>query len=101
MLREPERFAGLAALSAWLPQDVAAANPPRPEHENKPVLVMHGTDDPMIPIDRARESRDALIPYSANVSFREYPMGHEINSDALRALVEWLDDKVVNLIALA
>ncbi len=101
MLREPERYAGLAALSSWLPQDLAAAHPPRPEHESKPVLVMHGTEDPMIPIERGRESRDTLLPYGVNISFREYPMGHEINPDALRALVEWLDDKVVNLIALA
>ena len=34
-------------------------------------------------------------------SYREYDMGHEINPDALRAMVEWLEDKVLHPVMLA
>ena len=99
-LRQPSRFAGLAAISSWLPPELTAAVPPTDEHKNLPVLVLHGTEDPMIPVDRARESRDALLRYGVSVSHREFEMGHEISPDALRALVEWMEQKVVSPIQL-
>lgn len=100
-LRRPERFAGLAALSSWLPPELAAAAPPGEAHKNLPVLVVHGSDDPMIPVARAQESRDALLRYGVSLSYRELAMGHEISPDALRALVEWIEQKVFGLIQLA
>lgn len=100
-LRQPERFAGLAALSSWLPPELAAQAPPTDAHKNVPVLVMHGTDDPMIPVERAQESRDALLSYGVSLTYRELGMGHEISPDALRALVEWIEGKVFGLIQLA
>ena len=74
--------------------------PPLPEHKGLPVFVCHGTEDPMIPVDRARESREALLRLGVNLAYREYPMGHEIRPEALRDLVEWLQSKVVSPIQL-
>jgi predicted esterase len=34
-------------------------------------------------------------------SYREYEMGHEINPEALKQLVSWLDEKVVNPVLIA
>jgi len=56
--------------------------------------VIHGSSDPMIPVDRAQESRDRLLPLGVNLTYREFEMGHEISPDALRALLEWFEDKV-------
>jgi phospholipase/carboxylesterase len=100
-LRDPARYAGLAALSSWLPADLARTVTQGEAHKGRPVLVIHGTQDPMIPIDRARESRDALLPFGVALSYREFDMGHEISPEALRALLEWLEDKVLGLIKLA
>jgi len=100
-LRDPSRYAGLAALSSWLPADLARAVAPNEALKGRPVLVMHGTQDPMIPIERARESRDALLPFGLSLSYREFDMAHEISPDALRTLVGWLEDKVLGLIQLA
>lgn len=100
-LRAPDRFAGLAALSSWLPAELAGAIRPTDAHKGRPVLVMHGTQDPMIGVERAHESRDALLPFGVSVTYREYEMGHEISPDALRALVQWLEEKVFGLIQLA
>jgi len=100
-LRQPERFAGLAALSSWLPPELAVLAPATGAHKGLPVLVMHGSDDPMIPVGRAQESRDTLLSYGVSLSYRELAMGHEISPEALRTLVEWIEQKVFGLIQLA
>jgi phospholipase/carboxylesterase len=93
-LSDPKRFAGLAALSTWFPEPLIEALPKLPEQEGFPVLVMHGTQDAALPVDRARESREALRAFGVAMTYREFEMGHEIRQDALRVLQRWLDEKV-------
>ncbi len=100
-LRNPTAYAGLVALSSWLPDPMAESIPANPELENLQTLVIHGTKDSMISIDRARESRDALTKLGVSASYHEYEMGHEINPDALQRLIGWLDEKVVNPVLVA
>jgi phospholipase/carboxylesterase len=100
VLREPERFAGLAALSSWLPESLAATLERQPALESLPVFAVHGTEDPMIPVDRGRESRDQLLRLGVPTVYREYPMGHEIRPETLRDLVEWLESKVLEPVKL-
>ena len=95
-LRSPDRFAGLMALSSWLPQEVASAILAQPAHKQLPALVVHGSDDPMVPIARAYASRDALLALGVPMVFREYPMGHEIRPEALRDIVRWLEERVLS-----
>ena len=99
-LRDPTRYVGLVALSSWLPEVLVPVTK-LPEHEGFPTLVVHGTEDPMIPVERGRESRDRLRDLGVALSYREFEMGHEIRPEALQALVEWLEDKVFQPIRLA
>src|ERR1700680_1387278 len=73
-LRDPARFSGLVALSSWLPAPLIDDLPRLPEHEQLPVLVIHGTADPMIDVERARESRAALRRLGAGIPSRELAM---------------------------
>jgi phospholipase/carboxylesterase len=100
-LRDPGRWAGLIALSSWLPEELADAAAGTPGLDALPTLVMHGTEDPMIPVARAHESRDRLLALGVPLVFREYSMGHEISPEALRDLVGWLDEKALSPIVLA
>lgn len=94
-LRDPDLYAGVAALASWFPEPLAAALPQHAEHEDFPVLILHGTRDDRLPVERARESRETLRPYGVAMTYREIEgMGHEINQEAMRILVKWLDDKV-------
>jgi phospholipase/carboxylesterase len=92
-LREPGRFAGVAALSSWLPAPLVEQLPKLPEQENLPTLVIHGTQDDRIPIERARESREALRQLGVPLTYREFEMGHEIRPEALKVIVQWLDTR--------
>ena len=100
-LSEPERFAGLVALSSWLPEALDRQLPSSDALRNFPALVIHGSQDPMIPVVRAQESRQRLLARGLNVHYREYPMQHEISPDALREMVIWLEEKVFQPIRLA
>ena len=99
-LSDPARFAGLMALSAWLPDEVEKIAP-QPAHAALPTLVIHGSKDPMVPIDRAYASRDALLRLKVPTVFREYEMAHEIRPEALRDIIGWLEQKVLAPVAIA
>ena len=101
VLRDPDRFCGLAALSSWYPDLVSEQIEKQSGHENFPVLVIHGTEDPMIPLERAQESREALMRFGVNLAYHEYEMGHEIRPEALRDMLVWLEEKCLTTITLA
>ena len=99
-LRNPGAWAGLAALSSWLPEELVKAAG-SPSLANLPVFVTHGTQDQMIPVARAQESRAHLEGMGALLTYREHEMEHEVRPEALRDLVGWLDQKVLHPIQLA
>jgi len=92
-LRDPARFSGLIALSSWLPAPLLDDLPRLPEHEQLPVLVIHGTADPMVDVERARESREGLRRLGVGITYRELDMGHEIRPEALRIILRWLEER--------
>jgi phospholipase/carboxylesterase len=92
-LGEPERFAGLIALSSWLPAELAESIEPNSAHAQLTTFAIHGLDDPLISVDKGRESRDALLKLGIPTVYHEYSMGHEIAMEALRDLMKWIDEK--------
>lgn len=93
-LGRPREVAGIAALSTWFPPELASALPREEAHQGLPVLILHGTEDPLVPVERARESREALRALGVNITYRELPMAHEIRPEALRVLLDWLEKRV-------
>jgi phospholipase/carboxylesterase len=93
-LTNPERFAGLAALSTWLPRELTPRLHISPAVETLPTLVQHGTQDPQIEVDRARDSVARLRELKVPLTFKEYEMGHEIRPRGLYDLSAWLEEKV-------
>ena len=88
-LGRPETFAGLAALSASLP-DPEILQDRLPEARTQPIFVAHGTGDPMIAAERAHAARRFLEEAGFPLEFHEYAMGHEISQDVLRDLIPWI-----------
>jgi phospholipase/carboxylesterase len=99
-LAAPRRFAGLAALSSWLPPQMLAQIPEADGRDELPTLVQHGSADEVIAVARAQQSIEALRALRVPVIYREYEMGHEINAESLADLTQWLDDKVRSPIVL-
>ena len=77
-LRFTSRLAGIMALSTYL-DDFRATEQERTDANLAiPILLAHGTHDPMIPIMRAATSRENLIRLGYDVRWYDYPMGHQV-----------------------
>jgi thioredoxin 1 len=55
------------------------------------VLLQHGTDDPMIQVQRARDLAAALAAHEVPLVFSEYPMGHQVALESVQQGHAWLD----------
>ena len=82
---------GLAALSTSLAGDQADAVTPTEGIGELPVLVQHGLEDPMISVDRARETLERFRALGVAPEYHEYPMGHAIGQDSAADLSRWLE----------
>lgn len=77
-LRFSQRLAGICALSTYL-HDVTATERERNDANLAiPIMIAHGTQDPMIPIMRAATSRENLIRLGYDVRWFDYHMGHQV-----------------------
>jgi phospholipase/carboxylesterase len=82
------RPAALIALSSFIPSvpgfqlDLEPSLPP--------VAIGHGTYDDVIGVEWGRAARDTLTEASADVLYRESPMGHSIDPAFLGELARWL-----------
>ena len=89
-LRYPERLAGLAALSTFLPLGDTLAAEASVANRDVPIFMAHGAGDPMIPLARGRDSRDRLLALGYRVDWREYPMPHSVSVEEIADLSAWL-----------
>ncbi|MCU0493595.1 MAG: alpha/beta fold hydrolase [Chloroflexaceae bacterium] len=89
-LTAPELLAGVVAASgmldaSWLP------NPKLDQLEQLRILLVHGTQDEVIPVVGSQLARDFLTEStSAHVTYRDYPAGHTIHPQELRDIQAWL-----------
>ncbi|HJM89391.1 MAG TPA: alpha/beta hydrolase-fold protein [Dehalococcoidia bacterium] len=89
-LSDPGRFSGLAALSTTLSAETAESLTASEELSRLPVLVQHGAQDPMIDVDRARESKERLEALEIDLEYHEYEMEHQIGQESATDLAVWL-----------
>lgn len=92
-IARPERIAGAILMSTYLRPDVVE-DLDLSGLAGKPILMIHGTEDPMISIENGRAGRDLLAATGADFTYTEYPMGHEIQPAALRQVTAWLDKQL-------
>ena len=51
---------------------------------NVPVLLQHGTDDPMVKVTNSRELAALLVEHEVPLVFGEFPMGHEVALESVQ-----------------
>lgn len=95
LLARPRSVSGVAFLSGlWSRQRMPRDPGVRAAVKGKPVLHTHGTVDPLIPIADARSTRGLLEELEVDLTWREYPMAHQIDEDCLRELIDWIGERV-------
>jgi len=84
------RPAGILAMSGALPsvpgfvlqlEDLGAL----------PVAITHGTQDPLVAVQRGQDARDRAVAAGADVVYRETDVPHIIDPRVVPGLVSWLD----------
>lgn len=78
-LRLPSRLAGIMALSGYLPLGDRFASERNAANAQTPVFMAHGTQDPVVVLERGEKSRDALAAMGHPVQWHTYPMQHAVH----------------------
>ena len=77
-LRYPERLAGVVALSTYLPLAATVAAERCDANRDLPMFMAHGQYDDLIPMSRARASREQLEKLGYKIEWHDYPMPHSV-----------------------
>ena len=89
-LRHPERLAGIAGLSGYLPLADKTRAERTPANADVPIFLAHGTHDEVVALERAEASRDALLALGYPVEWHEYLIGHGVHPMEVDELADWL-----------
>jgi len=89
-LTAPERLAGVIALSTYLPRATTVLQARSVANRGLPVLMCHGTDDPVVDISMGLAARDALLASGDAVEWHAYPMQHEVSAREIAEVSRWL-----------
>ena len=88
-LTHPKMFAGLAGLSAALP-DLEMLRVRLTADRSQPVFIAHGQNDQLVPLENALKVRDFLEAEGYTPHFTEYPMAHQISPQEIHDLANWI-----------
>ncbi|WP_367108614.1 alpha/beta hydrolase [uncultured Psychrobacter sp.] len=88
-LGHPERLAGLMTLSTYIATndhiDYSAAN------KDLPILIEHGTHDPVVPVVLGEQAQRFLKDKGYNVEYHSYPMAHQVCMPQIKNIGQWLN----------
>lgn len=93
-LRHPQPLAGLVALSTYLVSGDKLAAEVTSANRAIEVFQAHGTLDPMVRHERGAALRDTLLETGCQVTWREYPMQHEVCLEEIADLGQWLNARI-------
>lgn len=80
--------AGMMILSGYSHGPISAPVSPRP------ILLVHGIQDPVVPITQAHQNKTNLTELSVDVDYHEFNMGHEISLQVLDVARKFCEDMV-------
>ncbi|WP_240518857.1 esterase [Leptolyngbya sp. BC1307] len=71
-------LAAMMILSSYSHAPIAKCITPRP------VLLLHGRQDPVVPLAKAHDTKAQLEQQGLTVTYQEFDMGHEVTLEALK-----------------
>lgn len=89
-LRQPDKLAGVMALSTYLPLADTLAAEKSPANQETPIFMAHGSHDEVIALRYAQASKETLEKQNYKVHWKTYPMGHSLSMDEIVDIAGWL-----------
>jgi len=93
-LRYPETLAGILALSTYLPLAARLAAEMSAANRAVPIMMAHGTRDPVVPLHLAEQSRDRLLQAGYRVDWHTYAMQHAVYPEEVADVRRWLEQRL-------
>ncbi len=93
-LRHGARLLAAIGLSTYMIGAETLDAEASPANARLPVFMAHGTRDPMVPLRGARAARDVLCARGHDVTWREYPMQHEVSLEEIEDVGAWLSERL-------
>jgi phospholipase/carboxylesterase len=91
-LRYTKQLAGIIALSTFLPLAESLEQEKSATNDGIPILLAHGSADPVVPVALGYETRAALENNGYEVEWHEYKgMAHSVSEQEIFHLAEWLE----------
>ena len=87
-LRHPAPLGGLIALSTYFATEDSIEL--HPANQALPILVCHGTRDPVVPETLGRSAYRRLLEMGYAAEYRSYPLEHGVSLDEIHDLGAWL-----------
>jgi phospholipase/carboxylesterase len=76
------RVLAIVSMSGYIPDPSATLSRPKAPLET-PILLIHGRQDPLVPVEGSRKAAEALIQAGYKPVLREFPMAHTITEESL------------------
>lgn len=92
-LRFPRPLAGIMALSTYLPFAAETQEQLNAANAKTPIMLAHGTHDPVVPIGLGHLSHDRLQTMGCTVQWYSYPMQHAVCPEQIQDIARWLRDR--------
>lgn len=93
VFKEPEKFAGCVLMSGRAANEMVIKENIE-QLKDFPILVTHGTLDPVLPIENGRATKEILSRLPVNLQYKEYEMAHEISQESLTDVSNWLSSQL-------
>lgn len=87
------RFAGLLPMSGFVPE-VDGFEFDLQRRVGLPVMISHGSQDPIISVQFGCRARDLLTAAGLDVRYREEPAGHHLTPGGMREAREWVGVRI-------
>lgn len=90
-LTYPQRLGGLMAHSTYFAtaSDIKASDANR----DLPLLIQHGTQDPVVPESLGKKAAQDLISRGYPVTYQTYPMPHSLCLEQVQDMKKWLAER--------
>ena len=80
-LRCQHQLAGIFALSSYLPCRETVAQQISDANRNTPIMLRHGTLDPVITVQNAHSSYSVLKELGLQIDWKTYPIPHSVSAE--------------------
>jgi phospholipase/carboxylesterase len=95
-LRYFRPLAGILALSTYLPLADSLDDEKSDANAEIPILMAHGSADPVIPVELALASRNQLDAEGYEIEWHEYEgLGHGVSEQEIFHIAEWIEKVLI------